>query len=114
MKSKNTFLYRDLIGATSGELEAMDDPHEVRITNVQVVDFDGDGMNDVLVCNASQNTVTAYTYEGKKQLNLTLVRMFLWRNCRLKWQSLLRRMAWYLWQETLIGESMVASITTVV
>ena len=44
----------------------MDDPHEVRITNVQVVDVDGDGKNEVLVCNASQNTVIAYSYQGRK------------------------------------------------
>ena len=87
----------------------MDDPHEVRITNVQVVDFDGDGMNDVLVCNASQNTVTAYTYEGKKTIEPDFGE-------DVSVEELQAQMAKsaetngmeYLWQETLIGESMVA------
>ncbi len=100
---------RDLIGATDGELEAMDDPHEVRITNVQVVDVDGDGVNDVLVCNASQNTVIAYTYEGKEPIepdfgedvSVEELQAQMARSAETNGME-------YLWKETLIGDSMVA------
>ena len=29
----------------------------VRITNIQIVDFDGDGINDLIVCDAARNSV---------------------------------------------------------
>jgi hypothetical protein len=32
----------------------------VRITNIQIVDFDGDGINDLIVCDAARNSVLWY------------------------------------------------------
>ncbi|MEC7567117.1 MAG: VCBS repeat-containing protein [Planctomycetota bacterium] len=46
-------------------------PHEIRITNVQVVDIDGDSQRDVLVCNAAQNTVIAYHYRGSEKIGFS-------------------------------------------
>ena len=45
--------------------------HEIRITNVQVVDIDGDSQLDVLVCNAAQNTVIAYHYRGSEKIGFS-------------------------------------------
>ena len=40
---------------------ALDDPKTaVRVANVQVVDFDRDGLNDILVCDAARNAVILY------------------------------------------------------
>ncbi len=37
-----------------------DQPERPRITNVQILDFDGDGRNDVIVCDARRNAVLKY------------------------------------------------------
>jgi hypothetical protein len=46
---------RELIG---------EDDSEVRVTNIQILDFDDDGRNDVLVCDAARNSVVLYRREG--------------------------------------------------
>ena len=43
------------------ERQIIGDPHpENRITNIQVYDFDQDGMNDLIVCDAARNSVLWY------------------------------------------------------
>ena len=98
-----------LIDAETGELKDMDDPHEVRITNVQIIDVDGDGKNEVLVCNASQNTVIAYSYEGKKVFEPNLSEDSTPEEMQAEIQKLSESNGFeYEWKETLIGDSMVA------
>lgn len=98
-----------LIGAENGELEDMDDAHEVRITNVQVVDVDGDGKNEVLVCNASQNTVIAYSYQGRKVFEPNLSEDSTPEEIQAEIQKLSESNGFeYQWKEILIGDSMVA------
>tara|TARA_Y100001968_G_scaffold131272_1_gene119825 strand:+ start:205 stop:1764 length:1560 start_codon:yes stop_codon:yes gene_type:complete len=98
-----------LIGAESGELESMEDPHEVRITNVQVVDLDGDGKQEVLVCNASQNSVIAYSYQGRTQIELDYDADSSPEEVQQQMDNLAENQGFeYLWKETLIGDSMVA------
>ena len=98
-----------LIDAETGELKDMDDPHEVRITNVQIIDVDGDGKNEVLVCNASQNTVIAYSYDGKKVFEPNLSEDSTPEEMQAEIQKLSESNGFeYEWKETLIGDSMVA------
>ena len=98
-----------MIDAENGELKDMDDPHEVRITNVQIIDVDGDGKNEVLVCNASQNTVIAYSYEGKKVFEPNLSEDSTPEEMQAEIQKLSESNGFeYEWKETLIGDSMVA------
>src|SRR4051812_17670781 len=49
---KTTF---NRISVSSGATNAA-----TRITNVQIVDFDKDGLNDILVCDAARNEVILY------------------------------------------------------
>ena len=98
-----------LIDAESGELKDMEDPHEVRITNVQIIDVDGDGKNEVLVCNASQNTVIAYSYLGKKAFQPNLSEDSTPEEMQAEIQKLSESNGFeYQWKEILIGDSMVA------
>ncbi len=100
---------RTLIGAEEGELEGMKDSHEVRITNVQVVDVDGDGKNEVLVCNATQNTVIAYSYQGKKPYESRLDEESTPEQMQEEFKKIAESQGFeYLWKETLIGDLMLA------
>ena len=100
---------QSLINAEEDELIQMDDPHEVRITNVQIVDVDGDGKNEILVCNASQNTVIAYSYQGKKPFESKLNEESTPEEILAESQKMAESQGFeYQWQETLIGDLVVA------
>ena len=98
-----------LIGAEDGELLAMKDSHEVRITNVQIVDVNGDEKNEILVCNAAQNTVIAYSYEGKTVFEPKLTEDSTSEEMQAELQKMAESQGFeYQWKETFKGDSMVA------
>jgi hypothetical protein len=79
--------------------------HEIRITNVQVVDIDGDGKHEVLVCNASKNTVTAYHYRGTEEIDIQ--KQFETNPDALN-DVLSNGSVRHKWDQTLIGDKLIA------
>ena len=80
-------------------------PHEVRITNVQVVDIDGDGKQEVLVCDAATNTVIAYHYRGTEKID---IQKQLETNPDALNDVLSNGSVRHKWDQTLIGDKLIA------
>jgi hypothetical protein len=97
--------FADLLQFNDVPLDDAVASHEIRITNVQVIDIDGDGTQDVLVCDASKNTVTAYHYRGTEEID---IQKELETNPDALNDVLSNKTVRYKWGQTLIGDKLIA------
>ena len=97
--------FADLLQVNNVPLDTAKASHEIRITNVQVIDIDGDGTQDVLVCDASKNTVTAYHYRGTEEID---IQKELETNPDALNDVLSNKTVRYKWDQTLIGDKLIA------
>jgi len=97
--------FSELLQVSDVPFDAAIAPHEIRITNVQLIDIDGDEKQEILVCDAAKNTVIAYHYRGTEEIDL---QKQLETNPDDLNEVLANGSVRHKWDQTLIGDKLIA------